>query len=133
MTIFELIKYSANDVKTNKHLFAEFLRLYEEENGKKPNCASCVFASTFNKWKFKHTLKNKTKKMGSQKQNTFKLKIETAIYRVPFSTTVITKDSTDKDVLDYIDQDKGRYKDAREKIFLKLPEKPKRKSKTKAK
>jgi len=123
MTKAQLIKYSANKVKKDKTLFAEFIRLYTEEFGKAPNCSACIFNSTFNRWKTAN-IKNKNMPTVKNKNNTFKLKDPNFKIRVPFTTLIITKDSSDKDVNLYLNQ-KGGDREARKKHFLQLPTKKK--------
>ena len=119
MTKSDLIKYSVKDVKINKTLFAEYLRIYEDEFGHKPACGSCSFANTFNQWK-KTPIIIKLKTMSTK--NTFKLKNENKRFRLPENPTlVLGKTSTDEVALLYINGEKGKFKEEREFIFKVLP------------
>ncbi len=125
MTKSELIKYSANEVKTNKTLFAHYITLYTEEKGIPPNCASCSFSNVFNNWK----LKTKTMKTKEEVKNTFLLKNSEFLVRVPYTNEVLSKNSSDKLALQFLNGDKGKYRTEREKYFLKLPIEKKTKKK----
>lgn len=124
MTKSELIQYSASKVKRDKTLFAEFIRLYEEELGYKPNCATCKFQNTFNNWKKQTTMFNlKMKKEVEEvnKANTFELKGKGKIIRIPFTVKILKADSPDKIALEYLNQEEGKYRKAREAVFATLP------------
>ncbi|TSE05255.1 hypothetical protein [Aquimarina algiphila] len=115
----EIIRYSANQVRQSPELFAEFLRLYEIEFGVKPNCAGCAFSSTFSKWKKSF---NKIIQM-KKHDNTFKLNPKYTQLYVPGNGEVITSNSEDSLVIEFLTQEDGKYFESRKLTFFEeLPE-----------
>jgi len=124
MSVDELILYSAKEVRANPDLFKEYIRLYTEEIGKKPNCATCQFSGTYERWVGNHS--TASKKLNKMSNNTFTLiKTKRAIV-VPFTGgQVINEDATDDLVRLYLDQVQGAARVVREANFTKLPDEPK--------
>lgn len=116
MTIEELIIHSAEEIRRSPGLFAEYIRLYTLEKGKKPPCAGCSLASTLSKW-----LRDHEPKLESMSDNTFKLVKGKTFLRVPFTGQVITKDSPDELVEFFLAQAKGDELEKRKAAFEILP------------
>lgn len=89
MTKEELIQYSAAEVRSTSHLYAEFLRIYKDEYGS--GCASCQFKSVFASWQRdgNQTIQNNK----TMSQNTFILKEPNARFRVNDSEILSAKAS----------------------------------------
>ncbi len=124
-----LLKHSAREVRSKKDLFAEFVILYTEEGGNPKDCMSCRFSSVFENWR-RGSVKTETK---VEKSNTFELKNPKEQIYVPFNGEVITKNSPDSLVLEFLNQEDGKFKEARTKRFFtkvpvvkKKPTKPKK-------
>ena len=141
--LIKLFSYDARFILGNKDLKQEYIDLHTIKEGKKPVCATCSARRMLALWKKKYSkelglteIKHKKNKMTD---NTFKLKKGRKSLRFPFTSKVITEDSTDELVLQYIssattDEDKER----RLSFFETLPtekevveEKPKRKRRSK--
>ena len=117
-----LLKHSAREVRFNKSLFAEFVFLYKSEGGNPQDCMSCKFSSVFENWK-KSSIKTEVK---MESNNTFKLKNPKELIYVPFNGEVITKDSPDALVIEFLNQDGGKNKDARiKRYFAEIPKEKK--------
>lgn len=124
MTKDELLKNSASTVRSNPTLFAEFKRLYQEEGHDLSGCVGCSFANNFNAWRDKH-IKSKTVKVMSKSngKNTFVIHRNYSKLYVPYINEVITKDSSDELVIQFLNQDGGKYFEGRAKNFFeKLPD-----------
>jgi hypothetical protein len=116
----ELIKFSPMQVRRDKELFNAYLTIYKEEKGRKPNCASCSFASTFTRW----ANEAQTKKTLIMADNTFTLKNPKRKVLVPFSHgQVLTAFSTDELAIKFLTQKgNGVNLEARRAMFVTLPE-----------
>ena len=121
MTKEELIEYSAAEVRRSKELFDEYLRIYIEEKGKRPSCAACSFASTFNKWAAQSKAVKIPKPMAD---NTFILKDEKKNFIVPFSGGKVLNSYADDSIAELYLSQRGNGIDeiARENLFIQLPE-----------
>lgn len=127
MTKQELIKYSANEVKSNKALFAAFVSLYVSSGGRQSDCFSCKFSSTFARWKNEGNQNENliTRNMKPVK-NTFELtpKAKKQTIYMPMMGALLTEYTSDELALEYLNQNKGKNYEQRSKLFSKLPEAP---------
>ena len=120
----KLLAHSANEVRNDKSLFAEFVYIYVEEGGSARSCHGCLFKSTFTNWQRQNNI-TKTLVMSNSK-NTFKLINPNQYIYIPgpgkFAGEVITKDAPDEYVEAYLNQVKGKEKENRiQKNFSELP------------
>lgn len=115
-----LLRFSANEVRTNRALFADFQFIYVAEGGNPKACMGCNFKDVFNKWQNENKNNGvsilKSKIMAT---NTFKMANEKEQIYVPVTGKVITKDSPDELVNEFLDQNGGKNRDARMKRFFK--------------
>lgn len=119
--IQDLLKYSSSEIKGDKALYSEFVRLYLLNGGKESDCKSCNFQSTYSRWKRKYTQPIKPHIMGNGKK-TFKLHDESFLAHVLEESWVFSNKSDDETALRWINQFEGKYKEVRESKFSKLPE-----------
>lgn len=121
MTKEELIQYSAKEVRSDAHLYTEFLRIYQDEVGH--GCAACQFKSVFASWQRAGSLTNQNNNSMAQ-SNTFILKQANARYRVSESEILSAK-ASDEIALKWLNlQSYGGNKTTKanlEKVFKKLP------------
>lgn len=120
-----LLKLDARTIlKTQRQ---EYIDLHLLIEGFKPSCVGCSAKSKLNAWKNKLSKNNiiKIKEVMST-DNTFKLKKKYQRVSIPFTGTVITKDSKDATVQYYLDgaKDDEELK-RRESFFDVLPTKVK--------
>ena len=121
MTKEELIEHSAAEVRRSPELFNEYLRIYTEEKGKRPSCAACSFASTFNKW----VADSKAAEIPTpMADNTFILKDIKKTIIVPFSGGKVLNAYADDSVAELYLSQKGNFinMEARKSLFIKLPD-----------
>lgn len=124
----ELTKHSASTVRRNPKLFAEFVSLYKADGGNPRDCMGCNFASVFSRWIREIKSPFNIKNSETMADNTFTLKKAEQKILIPGSSYVITKNSPDEKVIEYLNQDGGKYKDARVKAwFIEIPAEPKKK------
>jgi hypothetical protein len=103
-------------------LFAEFVFIYTSEGGRKQDCMSCNFKTVFNRWQNSNI--TVTKKNITMADNTFKLKNENELIAIPLGLGTISKDSPDELVEKFLNQEKGKYREARiNRFFAKVPDK----------
>ena len=112
MTKEQLLKHTAHEIKKDKVLYAVFLKEYKKENGENAGCSSCAFRSVINRWKQQINIKTMSTK--KTVKGTFKLLNELAIIRIPFTTKVIDKNSSDKDVKAFLKLDETNARFFRE-------------------
>lgn len=121
MTKEELIQYSAKEVRSDAHLYTEFLRIYQEEVGH--GCASCQFKSVFASWQRAGSTTNQNYNSMAQ-SNTFILKQANARYRVSESEILSAK-ASDEIALKWLSLKSyggnSTKKENLEKVFKKLP------------
>lgn len=124
MTKDELFRHSASDIRRKPELFAEFRRLYVEDGYSLQGCIGCGFSNNFESWKSKHFKSKNIEIMESENsKNTFVIHRNYNKLYVPYINKVITKDSPDDLVLEFLNQDNGKYFDMRCKNFFEvLPE-----------
>ena len=142
--LIKLFSYDVRFILDNKELSNEYVNLHSLIEGKKPSCTGCSAKRKLREWKKRYSktlgiVEIKTKKL-KMTNNTFKLKKGRKSLRIPFTSKVITENSTDELVTYYLEsatteQDKER----RLSFFEVLPtvkevveDKPKRKRRSKA-
>lgn len=120
MTKDELIQYSAKEVRSDAHLYTEFLRIFQDEYGR--GCAGCQFKTTFSSWQ---RAGESIQKNNTMSQNTFILKEPNARFRVNESEILSSK-ASDEIALKWLSlKDYGGNPtkvENLEKVFKKLPE-----------
>lgn len=125
----KLIKHSANEVRNNKTLFADFVEIYVAEGGNKKDCYTCKFKTVFEGWRRKSPVIKKTVIM----TNTFKLKNPKDLIYIPGGGGVVTAKSSDELVEKLFKAIKSDRIEAIKGKFSELPEsmKPKKKASSK--
>lgn len=117
-----LLKHSATEVRNSRTLFAEFVFIYTAEGGNKRDCMSCNFKSVFIRWQRANSVEG-IKKKQQMASNTFKLKNPKEQIYVPGGAGTITESSPDELVVSFLNQEKGKNKDARiNRFFAQIPE-----------
>jgi len=138
----KLLTYSAKQVRQNTTLFAEFVFLYTEEVDdpreklrREKSCKGCNFKSVFARWQREQRMIN-IKKIETMPKNTFKLVNPNNYIYIPagkFAGEVITNNSPDEMVVEYLKQVKGADRENRiKKNFAELPEAMRKKAAPKA-
>ncbi len=124
-----LISLGANVVLKSKEHRKEYEDLHLLIEGFKPSCTGCSARGKLEQWKRKYQsverteIKLKTNTMTTKAKNTFKLKRSHPRVVVPFTSRVITDNSSDEIVHFYLDQaDTEEERKRRESFFEKLPE-----------
>lgn len=119
MTVEELLKYSASEIKGDRALFSEFVKLYIAQGGSKGDCMSCNFSKTYTSWKRK-LIRKKPVKMANKK-NTFTLKDPNRKYYIQNEGAVLNENSTDDVAFLFLNQFDKKYYKERSLVFSKLP------------
>ncbi len=123
--LVKLISLDARVILNNRELRKEYEDLHLLIEGFKPSCTGCSARSKLEQWKNKYKSIEQVKvkpQIKKSKMNTFKLKRNYPRVVIPFSTTVITKDSKDSVVLMFLNQaDTEEERARRESFFEKLP------------
>lgn len=120
MTVEELLKYPISEIRGDKSLFSDFVKLYIEQGGKQSDCFGCNLSSTYNKWKRKVSIPTKLKTM-SKTKNTFTLIDPKRKYYIQNEGSVLNENSTDEVALLFLNQFDKKYYDVRSKVFKTLP------------
>lgn len=129
-----LLKHSAREVRSSRTLFAEFVFIYQAEGGNPAACHSCQFGTIYNRWQKEAARQEPQIEKALKMSNTFKLRNPKEVIYVPKTGAVITQDSPDELVNEYLNQDKGKYREIRtDRYFAQVPEEqPKKKPAKKA-
>lgn len=126
MTKEDLLKFSASDIAKKPTLFAEFNRIFKEENGR--GCSRCQLRNVISKWRIEVNQNKQQQntsimaKAEKTSKGTFQLKVANRMLPFGDGVNFLTDESSDNQAVDFINFKKGKYEEHRKGLFLKLPD-----------